>query len=157
MRKVLLDELEQFEIFLEKIEGLGYVNNGLLTELEQFGIFVGKVNELIETIKNDEKVKDGTFKLNDFDLRFTASENGDIFSIPTKLEDYLEMWEFVKERQKMFNENEKDANELFFDVYWNDMECNSAFYDNKVLWVFFMDGNVIEYSLYAYDENLNSK
>ena len=120
----------------------------MLNELEQFEIFVEKMECLVQEIKNDEGVKSGKYKFEHFDLRFTASDNGDIFSVPTKLEDYFELWQFVKERQQMYLNNEKDANELFFDVWWNDVEGNSAYYDNKVLWVFFHDNDKIEYSVY---------
>jgi hypothetical protein len=38
---------------------------------------------------------------------------------------------------------------MFFDVYWNDVEANSAFYDNLTLWIFFD----YEYGIYYLEDD----
>ena len=39
-------------------------------------------------------------------------------------------------------------NEMYFDVYWNNVEANAAFFDDVTLWIFFD----YEYGIYYQDD-----
>ena len=82
---------------------------------------------------------------------------GIIDSLPTKLEDYFEFWKYVQERYQDYLANYKNdsyPNEMFFDLYWNDVKTNSAYYDNATLWIFFD----YEYGIYYFeDEDIKQK
>lgn len=123
----------------------------MLNALEDFEIFIERVEGLLNEIKTDPAVVKGNCDYNHFDLR---TYDGEIFSLPSTLRDYLEMWEYVCERYNMFLANDKNPDEMFFDVYFNDVEVNSAFYDNKAMWVFFDKEKGFSYEK---DENLEAE
>lgn len=121
------------------------MRNVLLDELEQFRKFVEKMDALVAEIENDENVKSGKYQLRDFDLRFTGEVDSEIFSIPTTLDDYFELWQFVKERYNNFLANDLNASEMFFDAYWNHVAENEAYFYDKVLWIYFDEEDGIIY------------
>ena len=108
----------------------------LLNQLQPFEIFVERMEKFVEEIKTDEVLKKAGFKLEDMDLR---TKDGEIFPIPTKLEDYFDLWKEVKSCADDFYK-EKDIekrdiwglSEFFFDLYWNDVAGNSAYYQDMV-------------------------
>lgn len=120
-----------------------------LKDLESFEIFVERLEAFVEKIKADKVLKKAGFKLCDMDLR---TKDGDIFSIPEKLEDYFEIWSCVKAfANDYFSEpdiNKREIwgmNEFFFDLYWNDVKGNSAYYQDEAFWVFLDDKKGICY------------
>ena len=109
----------------------------MLNQLKDFEIFVEKLEIFIEDIKETE-LENGKYQLKEFDLRNDA---GDIFPIPTKLEDYFEIWEIVKKHHNDFKQSlnfqEHMPNETFLDVYWNDVDANMAHYVGHAFWAYF--------------------
>lgn len=131
----------------------------LLNQLQPFEIFVERMEKFVEEIKTDEVLKKAGFKLEDMDLR---TKDGDIFSIPTKLEDYFDLWNAVKScADDYYKEPDMDKreiwglNEFFFDLYWNDVAGNSAYYQDMAFWVFFDDTKGIYYELDEADKKID--
>lgn len=125
----------------------------LLNQLQPFEIFVEKMEEFVEEIKFDNGLQKAGFKLEDMDLR---TKDGEIFPIPTKLEDYFDLWKEVRRcADDFFMEKDTEKrdvwglNEFFFDLYWNDVEHNSAYYQDMVFWVFFDDSKGICYTRFG--------
>lgn len=125
----------------------------MLDQIKNFEIFVERLEAFVEEIKSDEVLKKAGFKLEEMDLR---TKDGDIFPIPQKLEDYFEIWSCVKDcADDYFKEPDIEKreiwglNEFFLDLYWNDIEGKSAYYQDMVFWVFFDDAKGI---VYDYDE-----
>lgn len=131
----------------------------LLSQLKDFEIFAERMEKFVEEIKTDKVLNKAGFKLEDMDLR---TKDGEIFSIPTKLEDYFDLWNEVKKCANDFF-MEKDIekrdmwglNEFFFDLYWNDIAGKSAYYQDMVFWVFFDDEKGFCYDLDQDDKNLD--
>lgn len=123
MRKELLDKITAFEIFMERLD------------------------TLIDTIREDEEVKNGTRSIDEFDLRF-QDQMGDsiVFNIPQTILDFLEIWHWVLSMHKLYlagKTDDKMPDEIFLDVYWNNVEANSAFYEEeKTIWMYFQDDGV---------------
>ena len=123
----------------------------LLNQLQPFEIFVEKMEAIVEEVKENHLTDDegNTYKLEHFDLRDDVV--GSVDSLPLKLEDYFGLWKYVKGRYEEYLascENPLMPNEMFFDVYWNDVEANSAFFDDVTLWIFFD----YEYGIYYQDD-----
>ena len=110
----------------------------LINQFRDFEIFAEKMEALVEAVKNDEENKKNKWGIEHFDLRDDSI--GMVDSMPKTLKDYLNLWEYVQQRYKEYLENCENPNmpnEMFFDVYWNDTEANSAFYDGLTLWIYF--------------------
>lgn len=112
----------------------------LLNQLKPFEIFVEKMEAIVEEVKKSHLTDDegNTYKLEHFDLRDDAI--GSVDSLPLKLEDYFGLWKYVKDRYEEYLascENPLMPNEMYFDVYWNDVENNQAFFDDLCLWIYF--------------------
>lgn len=123
----------------------------LLNQLQPFEIFVEKMEAIVEEVKKNHLTDDegNTYKLEHFDLR--DDEIGNVDSLPLKLEDYFGLWNYVKGRYEEYLascENPLMPNEMFFDVYWNNVEANAAFFDDITLWIFFD----YEYGIYYQDD-----
>ena len=123
----------------------------LLNQLKPFEIFVEKMEAIVEEVKKNHLTDDegNTYKLEHFDLRDDVI--GSVDSLPLKLEDYFGLWNYVKGRYEEYLascENPLIPNEMFFDVYWNNVEANSAFFDDVTLWIFFD----YEYGIYYQDD-----
>ncbi len=124
----------------------------LINQFRDFEIFSEKMEALVEEVKSHRlKDDDGnTYKFEDFDLRDDVI--GSIDSLPTTIKDYAHLWDYVQQRYKEYLydcENPLMPNEMYFDVYWNDTEANSAFYDGLTLWIYFD----YEYGIY-YDTDV---
>lgn len=123
----------------------------LLEQLKDFEIFVERLEKFIGDIKANETFNKQGFKLEDMDLR---TKDDTLFSIPTKLEDYFEIWENVKEYANNYY-SEKDLqkrevwglNEHYIDLYWNDVKGNTAYYIGMAFWVYFSDEKGIYYDV----------
>lgn len=102
----------------------------LIYQLKNFEIFVEKIEIFVNEIKQKYHVKD----LPLLDLR---SIDGNIFALPNKLEDFFELWNEVQEVYKSYQSDNQAVTEMFFDLYFNDTEINTAFYDDKTFWVYF--------------------
>lgn len=112
----------------------------LLNQFRNFEIFAEKMEQIVEEVKkNHLKDEDGnTYDFKQFDLRDDAI--GSIYSLPTTIKDYAYLWEYVQNRYKGYLadwENPSMPNEMFFDVFWNNVDANSAFYDGLTLWIYF--------------------
>ena len=121
----------------------------LINQLKPFEIFVERLESFVNKVKADEVLKKAGFKICDMDLR---TKDGDIFPIPEKFEDYFDIWACVKQyADDYFSEPDLQKreiwgmNEFFFDLYWNDIEGNAAYYQDMVFWVFFDDNEGICY------------
>lgn len=122
----------------------------LINQFRDFEIFSEKMEALVEAVKNDEENKKNKWGIERFDLR--DDNIGMVDSMPKTLKDYFNLWEYVQQRYKEYLEsceNPLMSNEMFFDVYWNDKEANSAFYDGLTLWIYFD----YEYGIY-YDTDV---
>lgn len=122
----------------------------LINQFRDFEIFAEKMEALVEAVKNDEENKKNKWGIEQFDLRDDSI--GMVDSMPKTLKDYFNLWEYVQQRYKEYLENCENPlmpNEMFFDVYWNDTEANSAFYDGLTLWIYFD----YEYGIY-YDTDV---
>lgn len=112
----------------------------LINKFRDFEIFAEKMEEIVEEVKNSHlKDDDGnTYKFEHFDLRDDVI--GSIDSLPTTIKDYANLWDYVQQR---YNEYLSDCKnplmpcEMYFDVYWNNVESNSAFFDDLTLWIYF--------------------
>ena len=123
----------------------------LLNQLKPFEIFVEKMEDIVEEVKKNHLTDDegNTYKLEHFDLRDDVI--GSVDSLPLKLEDYFGLWNYVKGRYEEYLascENPLMPNEMYFDVYWNNVEANAAFFDDVTLWIFFD----YEYGIYYQDD-----
>ena len=111
----------------------------LIDQFRDFEIFAEKMEALVEEVKkNHLKDNEGNiFKFEDFDLR---DERGSIDSLPITIKDYAIIWNYVQER---YNEYLSDCDNplmpdaMYLDLYWNNVESNSAFFDDLTLWVYF--------------------
>ena len=114
----------------------------LLEQFRDFEIFAEKMEEIVEEVKRSHLTdEDGNiYELKDFDLRSFEGVDSVIYTLPKTLEDYIHLWDYVQEEFKEYIlncDNPNCPNEMFFDVYWNNIEGNAAFYDNLTLWIFF--------------------
>lgn len=123
----------------------------LLNQLEDFEIFVERMEKFVDEIKSDEILLDFDSNFNHYDLR---TKDGDIFPLPNTLQDYLDMWKCVAQSASdYYRETDLKKRELygmdglFFDLYWNDVEGNSAYYQDMVFWVYFSDDKGICYDV----------
>jgi len=123
----------------------------LLNQLKDFEIFVERLEKFIEEIKTDKILQVAGFKLEDMDFR---TKDDAIFTIPTKLEDYFDIWKDVKDCANDYY-SEKDLekkevwglNEYFLDLYWNDVKGNTAYFQDMVFCVYFSDEKGICYDV----------
>lgn len=120
-----------------------------LDQLRDFEIFVERMEKFVDEIKSDEILLDFDSNFNHYDLR---TKDGDIFPLPNTLREYLDMWECVAQcAHEYYTENDLEKrepygmDEFFFDLYWNDIEGNSAYYQDEVFWVWFDDTKGICY------------
>ena len=125
----------------------------LQNQLKPFEIFAEKMEAIVEEIKNGHlSDEDGnTFRIEDFDLRNDEDGDSNIISLPMNIEDYFDIWKYVKARYEEYCadcENPLMPNEMFFDVYWNNVEANAAFYEDVTLWIFFD----YEYGIYYMED-----
>ena len=112
----------------------------LINQFIGFEIFAEKMEEIVEEVKKYHlKDDDGnTYKFEHFDLRDDVI--GSIDSLPTTIKDYAHLWDYVQQRYNEYLydcENPLMPNEMYFDVYWNNVESNSAFFDDLTLWIYF--------------------
>lgn len=118
------------------------MTTNLQKQLIPFEIFMEKMEKVVEEVKKSH-LSDGvtTFELKDFDFRgYDFENNSVIFPIPSTLDDYYEMYKFVQENYKLYLENVFSLtipNEMYFDLFWNSVETNSAFYDHLALYIYF--------------------
>ena len=120
-----------------------------LDQLKDFEIFIERMEKFVDEIKSDEVLKTLDNNFDHYDLR---SKDGDIFPLPNTLQEYLDMWKCIAQCARDYyieNDLEKrelyGMNEFFFDLYWNDVKGNSAYYQDEVFWVRFDDTNGICY------------
>ena len=112
----------------------------LINQFRDFEIFAEKMEEIVEEVKNSHlKDDDGnTYKFEHFDLRDDVI--GSIDSLPTTIKDYAHLWDYVQQRYNEYLsdcENPLMPSEMYFDVYWNNVESNPAFFDDLTLWIYF--------------------
>lgn len=112
-----------------------------LEQLEDFEIFVERMEKFVERITEENKEE---YMMVDFDLR-TPQPFDTEFSLPSKLEDYFPMWELVQKAYNKFKCDENAADGFFFDLYWNDASSKTAYYHDEVFWVEFDDTKGIVY------------
>ena len=106
----------------------------MLNEMKDFELFVEKMEKFVGDIKADEVLKNAGMEIKYMDLR---TFDGEIFSLPNDLEDYFDMWQEIKGYYKKFKNDENAMDEFFFDLYWNDVEANSAYFQDYAFWVGF--------------------
>lgn len=126
-----------------------------LNQMKDFEIFVEKMENLVEEVKKNHLIdKDGyQYRIEDFDLR-DCFGYGDIYSLPHKLVDYFAIWERVQEQYNIFLTDDDAANEMCFDLYWNNVEANAAYFDDLAFWIYFDK----EYGIfYADDDDIQAK
>lgn len=116
-----------------------------LQELEQFELFVEEMEKFVLDAKR--KISAYIVPLEphiDLDLR---NGDGDVFFLPFDLKDYFPLWKYVKKCQQEYL-SEKDNNphvwnEISFDLYYNDPKDYSAYFQDMTLWVIFEDEKII--------------
>ena len=102
------------------------MTTGILNQLQSFENFIEAVENIEEQI-----CKDGA-DLAAFDLR---DAYGNIHPMPMCLEDYTKIWfGTIKERYESFFKTKLAADEYFLDVYLNDVDANSAYFQGEVVW-----------------------
>lgn len=113
----------------------------LLKQLEDFEIFVERMEKFVERITEENKEE---YMMVDFDLR-TPQPFDTEFDLPKQLEDYFPMWNLIQEAYNKFKNDENAANEFFFDLYWNDVNSKTAYYHDECFYVEFDDKKGIVY------------
>lgn len=113
----------------------------LIYQLKDFEIFVERLEKFVNDVKKDEELIANDSDFTHYDLR---NKDGDPFRLPRHLEDYFDMWEDVKKCYSAFmlEENQEKIENIgmnwtFFDLYWNDIENNSAYYQGDAFAVYF--------------------
>lgn len=112
-------------------------------QLQPFEIFIERMEQFVEDVKNYHLTDEAgnVYNLKDFDIRDTSKSPDSVeFALPTSLEEYLEIWRYVQSQYEKYLQNYDNIsypNAMFFDLYWNDVEANSAFYDNLAIWIYF--------------------
>lgn len=106
-----------------------------LDQLKDFEIFVERMENFVERITEENKEE---YMMVDFDLR-TPQPFDTEFDLPKRLEDYFPMWELVQEAYNKFKSDENAADEFFFDLYWNDVSSSTAYYHDECFYVKFDD------------------
>lgn len=112
-----------------------------LDQLKDFEIFVERMEKFVDDLKSDEVLKKLDRNFDHYDLR---TNDGDIFPLPNTLQDYFDMWRCVAQyAHEYYTEPDLGKRELygmdefFFDLYWNDIKGNSAYYQDEVFWIRF--------------------
>lgn len=115
----------------------------LLKQLEDFEIFVERMEKFVDRITEENKEE---YMMADFDLR-TPHPFDTEFRLPNKLEDYFPMWELVQKAYERFKSDESAPDCFFFDLYWNDLNSSpkSAYYHDECFDVVFDDTKGIVY------------
>lgn len=112
-------------------------------QLMPFEIFIERMEQFVEDVKKYHLADNAgnTYNFNDFDIRDTSQSPDSVeFSLPTSLEDYLEIWRYVQSKYENYLKNHYNISypdAMFFDLYWNDVEANTAHYDDLAIWIFF--------------------
>lgn len=116
----------------------------LINKFRDFEIFAEKMEEIVEEVRTSHlKDDDGnTYKFEHFDLREEEDDYvfGIVHSLPTTIKDYARLWDYVQKRYNEYlsdHENPLIPNTMYFDVYWNDVETNSAFFEDLTIWIYF--------------------
>ena len=127
----------------------------MLNQLEGFEIFVEKMESFVNDVMSGERSTH--FNRSDFDLR---TINGDSYPIPNDLQGYMDLWKEVQEDfvkvKKMWGDDDFSRNEFFFDLYWNDKLTNTAYYDDEAFWVFYDCNKGVVYDIPTDKETLES-
>ena len=112
----------------------------LLNQLKDFEIFVERLEKFVNDVKTDDTLKNLDLDFNNYDLR---DRNGNVFLLPFYLEDYFEIWKHVKECYQRFLDSDDATIERygydyeFFDLYWDCKEDKSAYYQDETFCVDF--------------------
>lgn len=126
-----------------------------LNQLEAFEIFVERMEAWVENVMQGERSE--KYNRNDFDLR---TFNGASYTIPNDLQDYMNLWKVVQKDlvrvKKMWEDDDFSRNDFFFDLYWNDKLTNTAYYEDEVFWVFYDYDNGVVYELPSDEEKLTN-
>lgn len=127
----------------------------MLNQLEGFEIFVEKMESFVNDVMSGERSTH--FNRNDFDLR---TFNGDTYPIPNGLQDYMNLWKAVQDDfakvKKTWEDDDFSRNEFFFDLYWNDKQENAAYYDDEAFWLFYDCNKGVVYDIPTDKETLES-
>ena len=120
------------------------MNRELLERLEQFEVFTEKMEQLCNEAKADAKYNDCAA----FDIRFCeCGGDSDIFVMPNDLFDYIELWSYVNKRYENYLENKDNEafpNEMYFDIYANYEDIGAVFTDHTIWFEFNEDGILIK-------------
>ena len=125
----------------------------MLNELKDFEIFVERVEKFVNKVKSDPILIGLDPEFKDYDMRSPSSNMTDsqIFPLPTKLQDYFPMWQHICERKEECKNESLDERErrgldwVFFDLFWNDTKEKSAYYQDECLSLWFTDDGNITY------------
>lgn len=122
--------------------------------MEAFEVFAEKMESFI----NDAMEGYNQPKRKEFDLR---TYDGDSYAIPNDLQGYMALWKAVQEDyakvKEMWKDDDFSRNEFFFDLYWNDKQANTAFYEDEAFWVFYDYDKGVVYDIPTDKETLENK
>lgn len=114
-----------------------------LKQLEQFEIFVERMESFVDSIQLDGYSPDC------YDLRMPNIEGmmDNIYPLPKTIKDYAEIWQDILDIQENITDYYKKiiGDNTFFDVYWNCPEENRAEYTGESMFVYFDKDNKICY------------
>ena len=107
----------------------------MLNQMEQFEIFVEKMEEFVNNIQYADNPRSV------FDLRMPDINGflNNYYAIPTTIKDYAEIWQDINYIRDNITDYYRKCvgNCIFLDVYWNDSEANYADYTGETFWIDF--------------------
>lgn len=123
----------------EKLDIKPVSKNTLVSFSDGYNLFKSYLKRLMEDLKNDSDLKGEIDRL---DMRASFGD-GDIsgltYSIPKTEKEFKEMWDDLNERfdqGDFYDDGEDGEVYMFYDVYYNDTESNSADYVDHYLYVY---------------------
>ena len=112
----------------------------LLNQLKDFEIFVERMEAFVDSIQLDG------YPIEQYDLRMPNLKGmmDNIYSIPKNFKDYAEIWtDILYIRDNITDYYKKVVGECtFFDVYWNDTEDNRAEYTGESLFIYLKESGI---------------
>ena len=114
-----------------------------LEQMRDFEIFVERLEDFIDKIDLDG------YPIEQYDFRMPDINglNNNIYSIPRTIKDYAEIWQDIIDIRDNITGYYKQAVGTcsFLDLYWNDTKENIADFANETFWVEYDENGKIQW------------